>query len=144
MPGKRIVVLGAGVGGLVVANKLRKKLDRDHKIVVVDKSPTHYFAPSFPWLAMDWRRVDSISRDIRDLLKKGVEFVQAEVVSIDTGARRVATNAQDIDYDYLVVALGADLSPQAVPGLNETAYSFYQVDEADGCEMPSGTFPRAR
>lgn len=140
MLGKSIVVLGGGVGGLVVANKLRKKLDRDHKIVVVDKSPTHYFAPSFIWLAMDWRRVDSISRDIRDLLKKGVEFVQAEVVNIDTGARTVTTDVRDIEYDYLVIALGADLAPQTVPGLKEAAYSFYQVDEATRLRDSIGDF----
>ncbi len=140
MPGKTVVVLGGGVGGLVVANRLRKKLDPDHRIVLVDKSPTHHFAPSFPWLAMGWRRVDSISRDIRRLLKKGVGFVQAEVINIDTGARTVTTDRQEIAYDYLVIALGADLAPQALPGLSEAAYTFYQVDEAARLQGAIGDF----
>ena len=58
MAENRVVVLGGGVGGLVAANQLRKRLSNEHQVVVVERNPRHYFAPSFPWLAMGTRKAD--------------------------------------------------------------------------------------
>jgi len=130
MAGKTIVVLGGGVGGLVASNELRKKLGREHRVVLVDKETRHVFAPSFTWLILGWRTSPQIIRDLSLLRKKGIEYVNAEAFEIDPGNRLVKTGAGDFAYDYLIVALGAELNPQAVPGLSETAHTPYSLEGA--------------
>lgn len=83
MNGKTIVILGGGVGGLVTANELRKKLDREHRVVLVDKEGKHVFSPSFLWLIVGLRQPDKIVRDLAVLKKKGIEVVKGEVEAID-------------------------------------------------------------
>jgi sulfide:quinone oxidoreductase len=128
MAGKTIVVLGGGVGGLVASNELRKRLGRDHRIVLVDKETRHVFAPSFTWVMLGWRDLPRISRELGLLAKKGIEYVNAEAFEIDLGNRLVKTGAGDFAYDYLIVALGAELNPQAVPGLSEAAHTPYSLE----------------
>jgi sulfide:quinone oxidoreductase len=130
MSGKTIVILGAGVGGLVAANELRRRLPGEHRIVLVEKNPRHAFAPSFLWLMTGDRRPGQISRDVRQLVRLGVEVVLAEVQAIDVANRSVQTSVQTLTYDYLIVALGAELAPEAMPGLAETAHTFYTFDGA--------------
>ncbi|MBF8259518.1 MAG: FAD-dependent pyridine nucleotide-disulfide oxidoreductase [Actinobacteria bacterium] len=128
MVGKTIVILGGGVGGLVASHDLRKRLGREHKIVLVDKETRHVFAPSFTWVMLGWRDPSRISRELGLLKKKWIEYVNAEALEIDPGKRIVKTSAGDFAYDYLIVALGAELSPQAVPGLSEAAYTPYSLE----------------
>jgi sulfide:quinone oxidoreductase len=128
MAGKTIVILGGGVGGLVASNELRKRLGRDHRIVLVDKETRHVFAPSFTWLMLGWRDPHRISRELGLLTKKGIEYVNAEAFEIDPGNRLVKTGAGDFAYDYLIVAPGAELNPRAVPGLSEAAHTPYSLE----------------
>jgi len=123
--GKNIVVLGGGVGGLVAANRLRKKLGREHKVFLVDRRIKYEFTPSFLWLMMGWRRADQIVRDLTRLGRKGIEYINAEVTKIDPTNRTVKTTVKDFNYDYLIVSLGAELAPEAVPGFSESAYNIY-------------------
>ncbi|MBI3681082.1 MAG: NAD(P)/FAD-dependent oxidoreductase [Acidobacteria bacterium] len=108
-----IVVLGGGVGGMVAANGIRRQLPAAHRVVVVEKNSQHAFAPSFLWLMTGDRKPDQIRRPLAGLLRRGVELVQAEVIGIDPVHRKVRTSAAEIAYDYLIVALGADLAPDA-------------------------------
>ncbi len=130
MNGKTILVLGGGVGGLVAANELRRLLPAEHRIVLVEKNAQHAFAPSFLWLMTGDRRPEQITRDVRRLTRPGVEVVLAEAQSIDLPNRRVITTAQTLAYDTLIVALGAELAPEAIPGLAEAAHTFYTFDGA--------------
>jgi len=130
MSGKTIVILGGGVGGLVTANTLRQLLPQEHRIVLVEKNPQHAFAPSFLWLMTGDRRPGQIRCEVRQLARRGVEVVLAEAQNIDLPQRRVTTAAQTISYDYLIVALGAELAPEAIPGLSEAAHTFYTFDGA--------------
>jgi len=130
MAGKTILILGGGVGGLVTANELRARLGPEHRVVLVDKSLQHAFAPSFLWLMVGLRQPAQIVRDLRDLVRKGVEVIQAEVQAINPALRRVETSARRLDYDYLVVALGAELAPETIPGLAEAAHTFYTFEGA--------------
>ena len=130
MQSKTIVVLGGGVGGLVVANELRRRLSRDHRITIVEKNAQHAFAPSFLWLMTGDRRPEEISRDVQQLVHKGVELLHGEAHGIDLAAHRVETSAGSVTYDFLVVALGAELAPDSVPGLAESAQTFYTFDGA--------------
>ena len=130
MSSKTIIILGAGVGGLVAANQLRRLLPGEHRIVLVERNARHAFAPSFLWLMTGDRRPEQISRDVRQLVRPGVEVVLAEAQAIDAANRNVQTSAQTLTYDDLIVALGAELAPEAMPGLAETAHTFYTFDGA--------------
>ena len=130
MSGKTIVILGAGVGGLVAANELRRLLPAEHRVVLVEKNARHAFAPSFLWLMTGDRRPEQIARDVRQLVRPGVEVIVAEAQAIDLANRRVQTSVQSVNYDYLIIALGADLAPEAIPGLAEGAHTYYTFDGA--------------
>ncbi len=130
MNGKTIVILGGGVGGLVAANTLRQLLSREHRIVLVEKNAQHAFAPSFLWLMTGERQPEQITRDVRQLARPGVEVALAEAQSIDLPNRRVVTTTQTLAYDYLIIALGAELAPEAIPGLPEAGHTFYTFDGA--------------
>lgn len=130
MTGKTVLILGGGIGGLVAANELRRLLPSEHRIVLVEKNPRHAFAPSFLWLMTGDRQPGQITRDVRRLLRPGVELILAEAQAIDLSNRRVQTSAQALNYDYLIVALGAELVPGAIPGLAESAQTYYTFDGA--------------
>lgn len=124
-----IVVLGGGVGGMVAANEIRRQLPAAHRVLLVEKNAQHAFAPSFLWLMTGDREPEQIRRPMARLLRRGVELVQAEVFGIDPVHRKVRTSATEIAYDHLIVALGADLAPDAIPGL-AAAHTFYTLEGA--------------
>lgn len=135
MQSKTIVVLGGGIGGMVAANEIRRQLPAAHRVVMVEKNALHAFAPSFLWLMTGDRKPDQIRRPLAGLLRHGVELLQAEVTGIDPALRKVRTSANEIAYDYLIVALGADLAPEAIPGLAELglaagSHTFFTFDGA--------------
>jgi sulfide:quinone oxidoreductase len=127
---RTIAVLGAGVGGITAANELRRRLPREHRIVLVEKNVEHAFAPSFLWLLTGDRAPARIVTPVERLLRGGVEFLPGEITGIDVAARRVVRAGESIDYDYLVIALGAELAPELIPGLQESAHSFYTFEGA--------------
>ncbi len=129
MSGKTVLILGGGVGGLVAANELRQRLPREHRIVLVEKNAQHAFAPSFLWLMTGDRQPAQITREVRQLVRPGVEVVIDSARGIDLASQRVETSAQTLNYDYLVVALGAEPAPEAIPGL-DTAHTYYTFDGA--------------
>jgi sulfide:quinone oxidoreductase len=126
---KKIVILGGGVGGIICANKLAYKLGKKHKIVLIEKNSHHTFAPSFPWLMIGERKPDEITRPLRSLVHRDVEIVFAEVEGIEIQNRKVITTKNSLTYDYLVVALGAELSYESIQGLKD-AHTFYSFDGA--------------
>ena len=128
--GSTTVILGGGVGGLVCAAELRRRLPRQHRVVLVEKNAEHAFAPSFLWLMTGARKPQEITRPVAKLLPSGIRLVQAEVQGIDLAGKRVRAGEEDIGYDYLVIALGAELAPETIPGLAETAHTFYTFEGA--------------
>lgn len=128
--GETVVVLGAGVGGLVAATRLRARLPREHRVVLVDRTGQHQFAPSFLWLMTGEREPARLSRDVRGLARKGIDVVVGTVQGIDLEAREVRLAGETLRYDHLVVSLGAELTPETVPGLAEAGETFYTLDGA--------------
>ncbi len=128
--GCTVVVLGGGIGGMVAANEVRRRLAATHRVVVVEKNAQHAFAPSFLWLMTGEREPDQIRRPLGRLLRRGVELVQAEVAGIDPVHRTVRTSAAELRYDRLIIALGAELAPEAIPGLAEASHTFFTFDGA--------------
>ncbi len=121
----RVVVLGAGFGGLELTTRLSEEFGPGADVVLVDR--TDEFVFGFSKLDVMFGRAlpDQVRHPYRDFVKPGVEFVQSTIRAIDPNERRVETDAGTLDADILVVALGADLDPSATPGLLEGGYEFY-------------------
>ena len=107
--GKTIVIVGAGTGGIVLANELRKRIAAQHRIIVIERTETHAFAASFLWLMVGQRERNAISRPVRRLLRSGVELIIGEGSEIDSSQRRVRAGNETITYDSLVLAGGAEM-----------------------------------
>jgi sulfide:quinone oxidoreductase len=138
--GKSILVLGGGVGGLVTAVELRKKLPKHHQIALIDREPEHVFAPSLLWLMVGLRDAKRISRPLERLRRKGIDVIHGEIERIDPESRRVTAGGKEFSCDYLVVSLGADLAPQTVPGLSEAGHNLYTLDGAQALRKALETF----
>ena len=130
MAGRTVLVLGGGVGGLVSANELRRRLDPRDRVVLVERGARHLFQPSLLWLMVGRRRREQIERPLRSLLARGVELIEAEVRTIDPQARQVETAAGVLSADALVVALGAELAPDAMVGYRDAALNFFSPEGA--------------
>ena len=126
----RVVVLGAGFGGLELTTRLSDELGNDVDVVLIDR--TEGFVFGFSKLEVMFRQAlpAEVVHHYRDLVKPGVQFVQTDVRSIDPAAKRVETDAGTFEADVLVVALGADLDPGATPGLLEGGNEFYTEEGA--------------
>ncbi len=124
---KRVLVLGAGFGGLEIAASLSEAFGDGIEVVLVDQSD--HFVFGFSKLDVMFGRTipTAVRHYYRDIAKPGVRFVQASVLSIDPATRSVETSAGHFDADVMVVALGADLDPAATPGLVEVGHEFYSV-----------------
>ena len=125
-----VLVLGAGFGGLELTTRLSEVLGDDVDVTLIDKAEGFVFG--FSKLDVMFGRLppEAAVHPYRDLLKPGVRFVQATITSIDPSRRRVETDAGIFEGDVLVVALGADLHPDATPGLVEAGHEFYTVPGA--------------
>jgi sulfide:quinone oxidoreductase len=126
----RVLVLGAGFGGLELTTRLSGELGDDADIVLMDKADGFVFGFSKLDVMFGRTMPQAVQHPYRDLVKPGVRFVQTAIRSIDPVRRRVETDAGAFDADVMVVALGADLDPSATPGLAEAGHEFYTVGGA--------------
>lgn len=126
----KTIILGGGFGGIAAANTLRGLVGSEHEIVVVDESPSFYVGAGKTWLMLGQRRYEEFSRPRAALLVPGIRLVESRVEAIDAAARTVTLASGREGWDYLVVALGADLALERVPGLAEAAHTFYTVEGA--------------
>jgi len=141
---KTVLVLGGGIGGIVAAGALRKRLPRGHRVVLVDREQSHLFAPSLLWLMVGKRSAASISRPLTSLARRGIEVRIGDVEHIDPERRQVRVGAETLAADYLVVALGADLHPAAIPGLAEAGHNFYTLRGAEAFQGELSRFRSGR
>jgi sulfide:quinone oxidoreductase len=126
----RIVVSGAGFGGLELTARLSATFGDEIQITLIDKSDSFIFGFSKFELMFGRQSRADVSSYYRTLSKPGVEFRQETITAIDPAARRVTTSGGTYDGDFLVVALGADYDFGATPGFVEGGHEFYSVDGA--------------
>jgi len=127
----RIVVLGGGVGGTLTANLLARRLGRDARVTVVDPTGMHVYQPGFLYAALGKANGRWLARDERTLLRDDVELIveAATRVEAEQGVVRLG-HGGSLAWDYLVLATGARLLPDQVPGLVEGAHEFYSLEGA--------------
>jgi sulfide:quinone oxidoreductase len=123
----RVVVLGAGFGGLELTTILSEAFGDTIDIVLIDKSEAFVFGFSKLDVMFGRQLPSAVRHPYRDIVKAGVRFFQTTVRSIDPKARQTVTEAGTFDADVLVVALGADYELAATPGLVEGGYEFYSI-----------------
>jgi sulfide:quinone oxidoreductase len=140
----RIIVLGAGFGGLELTTRLSEELGDEADVVLVDHSDGFVFGFSKLDVMFGRTTPSAIRHPYREVVKPGVRFVQTTVRSIDPVARRIDTDAGTFDADIVVVALGADLHPEATPGLVEGGHEFYSVSGALALRDVVAEFPGGR
>lgn len=140
---KTVVILGGGTGGLVAAIQL-KKASKQTRVILIDKSPNHVYSPSFLWLMLGKRSAKQIQKPLSRLTRKGIEFVKDEIVRINLESKMVVTQSQSFQYDYLIIALGADLAPEKVPGLVQGGYNLYELKEVERLRDDLKTFPAGK
>lgn len=121
----RILVLGAGFGGLELTTSLAEEFGGELDITLIDKTDSFVFG--FSKLDVLFGRVteEHVKHSYSDLVKPGVKFVQAEITKIDGAGKRAVTSAGEFEADILVVGLGADLDCSVTPGLVRGVNEFY-------------------
>jgi sulfide:quinone oxidoreductase len=124
--GKRILILGAGFGGLTAANILRKSLPSEHRIIVVERKNWFMMGLVKLWILEGSRKLEDSQTPLAGLAARGIEIIYDDVVKIDTAASAVESREHGrLEYDYLIVALGAELVPERVPGFVDHGYDLY-------------------
>ena len=128
---ERVVILGAGFGGLELSTMLSEALGDDVDVKLIDKGDSFVFGFSKLELMFGRATTDEVRMPYSDIAKPGVRMLRETVTAIDPEARRVTTDAGVHDADVLVIALGADYDIDATPGLADGGNEFYSVAGAE-------------
>lgn len=140
----RVVVLGAGFGGLELSALLSEAIGDRLDLTLIDKNSSFYFGFSKLDVMFGRKAPDAVRLLYQTIVKPGVRFRQEEILQIDPAARRVITNASTYDADVLVIALGADYDQAATPGLVEGGNEFYSFAGAERLREVLPTFSKGR
>jgi sulfide:quinone oxidoreductase len=121
----RVIVMGAGLGGMSAAYEIKAKLGKGHEVVLVGESPRFSFTPSNPWVAVGWRKPADVELEVAPYLaKKGIEFSPVGIDRLEPKANRVhLRDGRTLGYDYLVITTGPRLAFDEIPGLGPEAYT---------------------
>lgn len=127
-----IVVLGGGVGGTLTANLLDRALGRNAHVTVIDPTGMHDYQPGYLYVALGEAKGHWLTREERTLLRGGVDLAVEEAIRIHPDAGTVQLrHGGSLSWDYLVIATGARLVPDAIPGLAEGSFEFYSLAGAE-------------
>jgi sulfide:quinone oxidoreductase len=132
---KKLLVLGAGTAGTMVVNRLCRLLDCDEwQMTIVDPHETHYYQPGFLFIPFGMYGKADVMKPKRDFLPAGVEVIKAEADVIEPDQNRVKlVDGRILQYDFLVIATGAQTRPEETPGLLEhewhkSIFDFYTIE----------------
>lgn len=123
--GKQILILGGGFAGLAAADKLRKALNSEHTVTLVDRQSLFFMGLTKLWILDGRRQVGQDPGNRTHLANRGINFVEGEVTSINTATREVRVGTGHFNYDYLIIALGADYSLSSPKGFTRYAKNMY-------------------
>ena len=133
---KKIIIVGGGVGGTLLANQLVTKLypeinRGDVQLTLLSNSPDHYYKPAFMYVAFNQFFEEELKRSERSLLRPEIDFNVDEVTRFDFNAQALHTaSGRRYGYDYLVIATGCVPAPERIEGLKEAGDHFYQYTPA--------------
>jgi len=135
---KKLLILGAGTAGTMVANRLSRLLDSDEwRITIVDQSEKHYYQPGFLFIPFGMYSKHDVIKPKRDFIPAGVELIMSPIESIEpeNNCVKLAKDGRILRYDFLVVATGIRTRPEETPGLHEhewyrSIYDFYTIEGA--------------
>ncbi|QSA96656.1 NAD(P)/FAD-dependent oxidoreductase [Methylococcus sp. EFPC2] len=130
----KIVIIGAGIGGIPMAFEMKENARKQDEVVVIADTPTFHFVPSNPWVAVNWRKPSDIKVELAPVFKKkGIGFIQQKAARVHPAENRVElADGGSVDYDYLVIATGPKLAFDEIPGLGPEGHtsSVCHVDHA--------------
>ncbi len=148
---KKVVILGGGTGGTLVANRLRKLACADEmEIIVVDLDNRHVYQPGLLFVPFGLTHPEDIVRARARQLRGDITFIESAIERVETETNEVhLTNGQVHAYDVLVVATGAMLAPEETEGLTgpgwmERMFTFYSPEGATALEVALTNFERGR
>lgn len=134
----KLVILGAGTGGTLIANKLRKKLSRaEWEITLVDKEPEHYYQPGFLFIPFGIYQSSQVVKPKSRFIPNGVRYIEAAIERVAPESNEVfLAGGVNLKYDYLIIATGTDIVPSETPGLDgkewhKSIYDFYTIKGAE-------------
>ncbi|HEX6487416.1 MAG TPA: FAD-dependent oxidoreductase [Candidatus Dormibacteraeota bacterium] len=131
MAATRVLVLGAGFGGLELSSRLARDLGEEVDVTLIDRNDAFVFGFSKLDLMFGQRQLSDVRIPYSELRHPSIHFHQETITEIDPANRRVKTNGGAYDGDVLVVALGADYNVDGTPGLTEAGHEFYSVAGAE-------------
>ncbi|HEX9332592.1 MAG TPA: FAD/NAD(P)-binding oxidoreductase, partial [Anaerolineales bacterium] len=126
---KRVLILGGGFGGIATARRLKQKLDANDEVILVDRRD--YFMVGFrkTWALVGESTLEAGQRPLDSLTSLGIRIMRDPVTRIDPNGRAATMGDQIISADALVVALGAELAPEAIPGFQQYAFNVYDPND---------------
>ncbi len=135
---KKILILGSGSGGTMVAAKLRKKLSMTQwQITIIDNDEIHHYQPGWLFIPFGIYTAQDCMKPKRNFIPEGVDFVLDEIVAVDTDKRSVKCKNSNYDYDWLVIATGCRIAPEEIEGLEDWApnpsakeHTFFTLESA--------------
>jgi sulfide:quinone oxidoreductase len=133
---RKILILGSGAGGTVVANMLRKELvESEWEITIIDRKEQHHYQAGYLFIPFGIYSENDVIKPKKEFIPKGVDFVVDNVVKINKDERRVETEqGRRYDYDWLVIATGCDIVPTEIEGMMDgwrtDIFDFYTLGGA--------------
>ncbi len=147
---KRLIILGAGTGGTIMANLLHKRLRRSEwTVTIIDRDDEHFYQPGFLFIPFGFYKREDIVKPRSKFLPRGVEFIVSEVDRIDAKANQVVfQDGSTLAYDILIVATGTEIVPSETPGMldgwRDTIFDFYTPEGAAALAEKLKAFPGGR
>jgi len=141
---KRIVILGGGFGGITAALELRHALSSEHQVTLVDRRGDFMMGLRKLWVLIGRGSRQEGTRSLDALHARGVQVRRATVTEVDIRTRTVRTDAGNLSFDYLIVALGAEPRTDLIPGFGPPAFNLYDPDDVERLASRVRTFREGR
>ena len=131
----KIVILGAGLGGVGCAYEMKEKARKEDEVIVINDIDFYQFVPSNPWVLVGWRTRTKVTIDLKaPMKKKGINFIVDAATKLDPDNKTIhCKSGRTVEYDFLIIATGPTLAYGAIEGLGPNAHtqSVCHIDHAE-------------